>query len=101
MNKNMKQLYLKNKIQQMIDIRELDEKYHYFEQFYNPNISFRVGPENYLIAETMIKHLDNPQPDFIQLSVGVIDGSNYNELVNLGRNKIKKQLMDDYPEMYK
>jgi hypothetical protein len=53
------------------------------------------------VAQTQINHLDNTQPDFIQICVGILldDRSNYAELKNKANELIKKELLNIYPKM--
>jgi hypothetical protein len=54
------------------------------------------------MAQTQIKHQNNPQPDFIQVCVGILleDKSNYEDLKVRAIELIKKELLENYPQMF-
>ena len=62
----------------------------------------QMSNDNYVVALTQINHLDNPQPDFIQVCVGILmdDRSNYTDLKAKARELIEKELLNIYPKMY-
>jgi hypothetical protein len=54
------------------------------------------------MAQTRIKHQNNPQPDFIQVCVGILleDKSNYEDLKNQATGMIEKELISQYPQIF-
>jgi hypothetical protein len=61
----------------------------------------KVSNDNFVVAQTQINHLDNTQPDFIQICVGILldDRSNYADLKIKANELIKKELLNIYPKM--
>jgi hypothetical protein len=98
----LKMEYLRKKMEQMNEIDELEKKFQYYAQFFEPSVELRICPENYLMAQTQIKHQNNPQPDFIQVCVGILleDKSNYDDLKVRSIELIKKELLENYPQMF-
>jgi len=94
--------YMNKKMEQMKEIDELEKKFQYYSQFFEPHIEFQMSNDNYVVALTQINHLDNPQPDFIQICVGILleDRSNYADLKNKANELIKNELLNLYPKMY-
>ena len=94
--------YMNKKMEQMKEIDELEKKFQYYSQFFEPHIEFQMSNDNYVVALTQINHLDNPQPDFIQICVGILleDRSNYADLKNKANELIKNELLNIYPKMY-
>jgi hypothetical protein len=74
----------------------------YYAQFFEPSVELRICPENYLMAQTQIKHQNNHQSDFIQVCVGILleDKSNYEDLKVRAIELIKKELLENYPQMF-
>jgi hypothetical protein len=98
----LKMEYLRKKMEQMNEIDELEKKFQYYAQFFEPSVELRICPENYLMAQTQIKHQNNPQPDFIQVCVGILleDKSNYEDLKNQAAGMIEKELISQYPQIF-
>jgi len=98
----LKMEYLNKKMEQMVEIDELEKKFQYYAQFFEPQIELQMSNDNYVVALTQINHLDNPQPDFIQICVGILmeDRSNYADLKNKANELIKKELLNMYPKMF-
>jgi len=98
----LKMEYLNKKMEQMKEIDELEKRFQYYAQFFEPSVELRVCPENYLMAQTQIKHQNNPQPDFIQVCVGILleDKSNYDDLKVKANELIKKELLENYPQIF-
>ena len=98
----LKMEYLRKKMEQMNEIDELEKKFQYYAQFFEPSVELRICPENYMMAQTQIKHQNNPQPDFIQVCVGILleDKSNYEDLKVRAIELIKKELLENYPQMF-
>ena len=94
--------YLMEKMEQMKEIDELEKKFQYYAQFFEPQIEFQMSNDNYVVALTQINHLDNPQPDFIQICVGILldDRSNYADLKDKANELIKNELLNLYPKIY-
>ena len=94
--------YLMKKIEQMKEIDELEKRFQYYAQFFEPQIELQMSNDNYVVALTQINHLDNPQPDFIQICVGILldDRSNYADLKDKANKLIKNELLNLYPKMY-
>jgi hypothetical protein len=99
----LKMEYLNKKMEQMKEIDELEKRFQYYAQFFEPSVELRVCPENYLMAQTQIKHQNNPQPDFIQVCVGILleDKSNYDDLKVKANELINKELLENYPQIFK
>jgi predicted metal-dependent hydrolase len=98
----LKMEYLRKKMEQMNEIDELEKKFQYYAQFFEPQIELQMSNDNYVVALTQINHLDNPQPDFIQICVGILleDRSNYADLKNKANELIKKELLENYPQIF-
>lgn len=98
----LKKSYINEKMEQMHKIQELEKQFEYYKQFFEPSIELKVTNDNYVVAQTQINHLDNPQPDFIQICVGILldDRSNYADLKNKANELIKKELNSIYTKMY-
>jgi hypothetical protein len=98
----IKSEYMMKKMEQMHKIQELEKQFEYYSQFFEPNIEVKVTSDNYVVAQTQINHLDNPQPDFIQICVGILldDRSNYADLKNKANELIEKELLNIYPKIY-
>ena len=98
----LKKEYMMKKMEQMIEIQALETQFNYYSQFYEPEIELQISEDNYVVALTQINHLDNPQPDFIQICVGILmnDRSNFADLKNKAHELIKKELITIYPKMY-
>ena len=94
--------YLMKKIEQMKEIDELEKRFQYYAQFFEPQIELQMSNDNYVVALTQINHLDNPQPDFIQICVGILleDRSNYADLKEKANELIKNELLNIYPKIY-
>jgi hypothetical protein len=99
---NLKSLYMMKKMEQMKEIDELEKKFQYYAQFFEPQIELQMSNDNYVVALTQINHLDNPQPDFIQICVGILmeDRSNFVDLKVKAKELIDKELLNIYPKMY-
>ena len=99
---NLKSLYMMKKMEQMKEIDELEKKFQYYAQFFEPQIELQMSNDNYVVALTQINHLDNPQPDFIQICVGILldDRSNYADLKDKANELIKNELLNLYPKIY-
>ena len=97
----LKKDYFKEKMEQMNKIQELEKQFEYYKQFFEPSIELKISNDNFVVAQTQINHLDNTQPDFIQICVGILlnDRSNYAELKNKANELIKKELLNIYPKM--
>ena len=97
----LKKVYFKEKMEQMNKIQELEKQFEYYKQFFEPSIELKISNDNFVVAQTQINHLDNTQPDFIQICVGILlnDRSNYAELKNKANELIKKELLNIYPKM--
>jgi len=98
----LKMEYLNKKMEQMKEIDELEKKFQYYAQFFEPQIELQMSNDNYVVALTQINHLDNPQPDFIQICVGILldDRSNYADLKDKANELIKNELLNLYPKIY-
>jgi predicted metal-dependent hydrolase len=98
----IKSEYMMKKMEQMMEIDELEKRFQYYAQFFEPQIELQMSNDNYVVALTQINHLDNPQPDFIQICVGTLleDKSNYADLKNKAKELIEKELLNIYPKMY-
>jgi hypothetical protein len=94
--------YLMKKMEQMKEIDELEKRFQYYAQFYDPKFSIRLGPDELqYIAETSIYKLDNPQPQFIQIVVGQkTEFEDFGEASEKGRELIMKKLTSLYPNQY-
>ena len=97
----LKKEYMMKKMEQMIEIQALEKQFEYYKQFFEPNIDLKVSNDNYVVAQTQINHLDNPQPDFIQICVGILldDRSNFADLKIKANELIKKELSNIYPNV--
>jgi hypothetical protein len=98
----LKMEYMNKKMEQMKEIDELEKKFQYYAQFFEPHIELQMSNDNYVVALAQINHFDNPQPDFIQICVGILleDRSNYADLKNKANELIKNELLNLYPKMY-
>jgi hypothetical protein len=98
----LKMEYLNKKMEQMTDIEELEKEFMYLQQFIEPDITTRLGPnELQYIAETSILKQDNPQPQFIQIVVGQkTEFEDFGEASEKGRELIMKKLTTLYPNQY-
>jgi hypothetical protein len=98
----LKMEYLNKKMEQMKEIDELEKKFQYYAQFFEPQIELQMSNDNYVVALTQINHLDNPQPDFIQICVGILmeDRSIFVDLKVKAKELIDKELLNIYPKMY-
>ena len=98
----IKQEYMRKKLEGNGDAKSLESEFLYLTQFFEPSVELRVCPENYLMAQTQIKHQNNPQPDFIQVCVGVLleDKSNFEDLKNQAAGMIEKELISQYPQIF-
>jgi hypothetical protein len=98
----LKMEYLKKKMEQMVDIEELEQELMFLQQFIEPDISIRLGPGDLqYIAETSIFNLDNPQPHFIQIVVGQkTEFKDFIEVSEKGRELIMKKLTLLYPNQF-
>lgn len=98
----LKNEYMMKKMEQMNQIQELEKQFEYYKQYFEPSIELKVTNDNYVVAQTQINHLDNPQPDFIQICVGILmeDRSNFADLKVKANELIKKELITIYPKMY-
>jgi len=98
----LKKEYLRKKMEQMIEIQALETQFNYYSQFYEPEIELQISEDNYVVALTQINHLDNLQPDFIQVCVGILmdDRSNFVDLKVKAKELIEKELLNIYPKMY-
>jgi len=94
--------YLMKKMEQMKEIDELEKRFQYYAQFYDPKFSIRLGPDELqYIAETSIYKMDNPQPQFIQIVVGQkTEFEDFGEASEKGRELIMKKLTSLYPNQY-
>jgi len=99
---NLKSLYMMKKMEQMKEIDELEKRFQYYAQFFEPQIELQLSFDNYVVALTQINHLDNPQPDFIQICVGILmeDRSNFVDLKVKAKELIEKELLNIYPKIY-
>jgi hypothetical protein len=98
----IKSEYMMKKMEQMMEIDELEKRFQYYAQFFEPQIELQMSNDNYVVALTQINHLDNPQPDFIQVCVGILmdDRSNFVDLKVKAKELIEKELLNIYPKMY-
>lgn len=98
----LKKEYMMKKIEQMMEIQALENQFNYYSQFFEPEIELQISDDNYVVALTQINHQDNPQPDFIQLTVGILmeDRSNYTDLKAKAKELIVEELLHIYPKMY-
>ena len=98
----LKAEYMLKKMEQMREIQDLEAKLNYHSQFFEPKIELQISEDNYVVALTQINQLDNPQPDFIQICVGILmeDRSNYTDLKVRAKELIEKELLNIYPKMY-
>lgn len=98
----LKAEYMLKKMEQMREIQDLEAKLNYHSQFFEPKIELQISEDNYVVALTQINQLDNPQPDFIQICVGILmeDRSNYTDLKVKAKELIEKELLNIYPKMY-
>ncbi len=98
----LKMEYLNKKMEQMVDIEELEKEFMYLQQFIEPDITTRLGPnELQYIAETSILEFDKPQPQFIQIVVGQkTEFKDFGEASEKGRELIIKKLTSLYPNQY-
>jgi hypothetical protein len=98
----IKTVYLMKKMEQMKEIDELEKKFQYYAQFFDPKFSIRLGPDELqYIAETSILKQDNPQPQFIQIVVGQkTEFKDFGEASEKGRELIMKKLTSLYPNQY-
>jgi hypothetical protein len=98
----LKMEYLRKKIEQMLDIEELEKELVYLQQFVEPDITIRLGADELqYIAETSIFNLDNPQPHFIQIVVGQKpEFKDFIEVSEKGRELIMKKLTLLYPNQF-
>ena len=98
----IKSEYMMKKMEQMMEIQALETQFNYYSQFFEPEINLQISDDNYMVALTQINHLDNPQPDFIQICVGILldDRSNYTDLKTKAKELIEKELLNIYPKMY-
>lgn len=94
--------YMLKKMEQMREIQDLEAKLNYHSQFFEPKIELQISEDNYAVALTQINQLDNPQPDFIQICVGILmeDRSNYTDLKVKAKELIEKELLNIYPKMF-
>jgi predicted NUDIX family phosphoesterase len=94
--------YMLKKMEQMREIQDLEAKLNYHSQFFEPKIELQISEDNYVVALTQINQLDNPQPDFIQICVGILmeDRSNYTDLKVKAKELIEKELLNIYPKMF-
>ncbi len=98
----LKAEYMLKKMEQMREIQDLEAKLNYHSQFFEPKIELQISEDNYVVALTQINQLDNPQPDFIQICVGILmeDRSNYTDLKVKAKELIEKELLNIYPKMF-
>ena len=98
----IKSEYIMKKMEQMMEIQALETQFNYYSQFFEPEIELQISDDNYMVALTQINHLDNPQPDFIQVCVGILmeDRSNFVDLKVKAKELIEKELLNIYPKMY-
>ena len=98
----LKMEYMNKKMEQMKEIDELEKKFQYYAQFFEPKFSIRLGPDELqYIAETSIYKLDNPQPEFIQIVVGQkTEFKDFGEAFEKGRELIMKKLTTLYYSQY-
>ena len=98
----LKAEYMLKKMEQMREIQDLEAKLNYHSQFFEPKIELQISEDNYVVALTQINQLDNPQPDFIQICVGILmeDRSNYTDLKVRAKELIEKELLNIYPKMF-
>ena len=98
----LKAEYMFKKMEQMREIQDLEAKLNYHSQFFEQKIELKISDDNYLVALTQINHQDNPQPDFIQICVGILmeDRSNYTDLKVKAKELIEKELLSIYPKMF-
>jgi hypothetical protein len=98
----IKSEYMMKKMEQMMEIQALETQFNYYSQFFEPEINLQISDDNYMVALTQINHLDNPQPDFIQVCVGILmeDRSNFVDLKAKAKELIEKELLTIYPKMY-
>ena len=97
----LKKEYMIKKMEQMNQIQELEKQFEYYKQYFEPSIELKVTNDNYVVAQTQINHLDNTQPDFIQICVGILldDRSNFADLKIKAKELIKKELSNIYPNV--
>lgn len=98
----LKSEYMMKKMEQMMEIQAIENQFNYYSQFFEPEIELQISEDNYVVALTQINHLDNLQPDFIQVCVGILmeDRSNYVDLKVKAKELIEKELLNIYPKMY-
>lgn len=98
----LKQEYMNRKSEGGSSFLKLEAEFFHLSQFFEPKVELKVSPDHYLVAQTRIRQHDNPQPDFIQLCVGILseDQSNYEDLKSKAENMIQKELLSRYPEIY-
>lgn len=98
----IKSEYMMKKIEQMMEIQAIENQFNYYSQFFEPEIELQISDDNYVVALTQINHQDNPQPDFIQLTVGILmeDRSNYTDLKAKAKELIVEELLNIYPKIY-
>lgn len=94
--------FMMKKMEQMMEIQALEAQFNYYSQFFEPEIELQISDDNYVVALTQINHLDNPQPDFIQVCVGILleDRSNFADLNAKAKELIERELLNIYPQMY-
>ena len=100
--KQLKHEYMNRKSDVGDTFLKLEAEFFLLSQFFEPKVELRLSPDHYLVAQTQIKQHDNPQPDIIQLCVGIlsVDQSNYEELKSKAESMIQKELLGRYPEIY-
>lgn len=98
----LKSEYMMKKMEQMMEIQAIENQFNYYSQFFEPEIELQISEDNYVVALTQINHLDNLQPDFIQVCVGILmdDRSNFVDLKVKAKELIEKELLNIYPKMY-
>jgi predicted NUDIX family phosphoesterase len=98
----LKAEYMLKKMEQMREIQDLEAKLNYHSQFFEPKIELQISDNNYVVALTQINHLDNPQPDFIQVCVGILKGdrSNFSDLKVKAKELIDKELLENYAQIF-
>jgi predicted NUDIX family phosphoesterase len=98
----IKSEYMMKKMEQIMEIQALETQFNYYSQFFEPEIELQISDDNYMVALTQINHLDNPQPDFIQVCVGILKGdrSNFSDLKVKAKELIDKELLENYAQIF-
>jgi hypothetical protein len=98
----LKMEYLRKKMEQMNEIDELEKKFQYYAQFFEPKFSIRLGPDELqYIAETKVSFFNKTQSKFIQIVVGNKENfKDYQEVYNRGKTLMLDELMRLFPNEY-